>query len=90
MVLRPGAGGKLSHLVLARTEQDDDGTWKTDGEQTMKLRCDYVVSAFGSGLYSEDIKKALEPMRLNKWGAPEVNSNDMSTRCPQNSNHLVG
>ncbi len=46
-------------------------------------RCDYIISAFGSGLYSDDIRKALEPMRLNKWGTPDVDTNDMSTRCAQ-------
>ncbi len=43
-------------------------------------RCDYIISAFGSGLYSEDIKSALEPVKLNRWGTPEVDNTDMSTR----------
>ncbi len=28
----------IKKQIIFRTEQDDDGTWRTDTEQTMKLR----------------------------------------------------
>ena len=54
VVQRPD--GRISHLVLARNEQDDEGNWFEDEEQTMKKKCDFIISAFGSGLYSQDLK----------------------------------
>ncbi|XP_059095329.1 dihydropyrimidine dehydrogenase [NADP(+)]-like [Tigriopus californicus] len=74
--------GRVSHLVLARTEQNDDGTWFTDEEQTMKKKCDFIISAFGSGLYSEDLKSAMSPVKLNRWGTPEVDTLKMTTSEP--------
>ena len=52
--------------------QDEAGNWDVDEDQTMKMKCDYVISAFGSGLYSDDLKSAMAPIRLNRWGTPEV------------------
>ena len=42
--------------VLARSEQNDDGTWFEDPEQTLKKKCDFIISAFGSTLASDEIK----------------------------------
>jgi dihydropyrimidine dehydrogenase (NADP+) len=45
----------------------------------LKLKCDYVISAFGSGLKDGGVKKAMEPIKFNKWGLPEVDPITMST-----------
>ena len=52
--------------------QDESGNWEVDEEQTMKMKCDFVISAFGSGLYSQDLKSAMAPLKLTRWGTPEV------------------
>ena len=52
--------------------QDESGNWEVDEEQTMKMKCDFVISAFGSGLYSQDLKSAIAPLKLTRWGTPEV------------------
>jgi NADPH-dependent glutamate synthase beta subunit-like oxidoreductase len=86
VTLRP-SDGRITHLVLARTEQrdDDSGSWFVDEEQTMKKKCDFVISAFGSALYSKDVLDALQPLKLTKWGAPEVdnlkNDHQVSNYC---------
>lgn len=44
---------KDNHIVameFCRTEQQDDGSWTIDNEQTVKLKADFVISAFGSQL----------------------------------------
>merc|ERR1719273_2464934 len=83
VILNPGTN-KISHLVLARNEQDEDtGNWFIDEDQLMKKKCDFVISAFGSGLYSEDIKAALEGVKLNKWGNVDIDPMTMtSTSLP--------
>ncbi len=35
--------------------KDDDGKWIEDPEQPTKLKCDFVISAFGSGLYDNKV-----------------------------------
>lgn len=38
----------------------------------MKKKCDFIISAFGSGLFDKDIKDSMSPVKMNKWGTPEV------------------
>ena len=71
-VLVNPATNRISHLVLARNEQDDQGDWFVDEDQLMKKKCDFVISAFGSALYSQDVKAALDGVAINKWGQIEI------------------
>uniref|UniRef100_A0A0K2T590 Dihydropyrimidine dehydrogenase [NADP(+)] n=1 Tax=Lepeophtheirus salmonis TaxID=72036 RepID=A0A0K2T590_LEPSM len=66
--------GRITHLVLARNELDDEGNWYVDKDQSLKKKCNFVISAFGSGLYNSDIKAALEPLKFNRWGGLEVDN----------------
>lgn len=45
---------RVCGMEFARTHQLDDGTWEEDDEQVVKLKCNYIISAFGSGLSDED------------------------------------
>ena len=42
----------------------DDGTWIEDEDQIVRLKANYVISAFGSGLRDTDIHKAMEPVKV--------------------------
>lgn len=75
-------GGRIVAVQFARTEQLDDGTWTEDAEQTTRVKASFVISAFGSGLYDEDVRAALAPLRLNKAGTPEVDASTMATSEP--------
>ncbi|XP_051990103.1 dihydropyrimidine dehydrogenase [NADP(+)] isoform X2 [Xyrauchen texanus] len=74
--------GHVIGLRFCRTEQQDDGTWIVDEEQIVHLKADFIISAFGSMLNDPAVKKAMEPMKLNGWGTPEVNSETMQTSEP--------
>ncbi|MDK2413735.1 hypothetical protein QHH03_32075, partial [Aphanizomenon sp. 202] len=41
-----------------------------------------IISAFGSGLTDDDIKSALAPVKLNRWGQPDVDNLTMSSSEP--------
>jgi len=43
-------------MEFCRTEQLDNGSWTVDDEQTVKLKADFVISAFGSQLGESDGK----------------------------------
>jgi len=74
--------GRVSGMKFFRTEQDDNGQWGEDPEQMSKLKCDFIISAFGSGLYSKEIKDAMAPLEFNRWGTPEVDTIKMTTSEP--------
>lgn len=44
-------GDKIVGMEFYRTEQQEDGKWVEDQEQVVKLRANWVISAFGSGLH---------------------------------------
>ncbi len=48
------SGGKVRGLEFFRNEQDDDGQWREDIEQVIKLKANYIISAFGSTLSDPD------------------------------------
>ena len=49
-VITDKESGKITHIVLARNEYDDiTKSWVVDEDQTMKKKCDFIISAFGSG-----------------------------------------
>ena len=46
--------GHIVAMEFCRTEQLDDGSWTIDDEQMVKLKADFVISAFGSELGQSD------------------------------------
>lgn len=42
--------GRISAIELLRTEQDESGKWVEDEDQLIRLKCNFVISAFGSEL----------------------------------------
>uniref|UniRef100_S4NXU2 dihydropyrimidine dehydrogenase (NADP(+)) n=4 Tax=Pararge aegeria TaxID=116150 RepID=S4NXU2_9NEOP len=71
--------GKIAALKMCRTEQLEDGEWIEDSDQTMQLKANFIISAFGSGLYESDVKEAMAGVKLNRWGLPEVDSTSMQS-----------
>lgn len=47
-------GDRIAGLKFLRTEQLEDGSWIEDEEQEIRLKADWVISAFGSGLENAD------------------------------------
>ncbi|XP_019632535.1 PREDICTED: dihydropyrimidine dehydrogenase [NADP(+)]-like [Branchiostoma belcheri] len=74
--------GRIAGMEFCRTEQDDEGNWTVDEEQVVKLKADYIISAFGSTLSEPEVVSALSPVKLNQWGLPEVDPETMQTSAP--------
>ena len=47
-------GDRVSAMEFVRSEQDDDGNWIEDEDQLVRLKANYIISAFGSGLSDAD------------------------------------
>lgn len=67
--------GRITSVRFNRTEQDlDTGKWIEDKEQVVTLKTNYIISAFGSTLSEKKVIDALHPVKLDKWGLPDVDS----------------
>lgn len=42
--------GRITHVEFCRTEEVEPGRWVEDVDQTTRLKANFVISAFGSGL----------------------------------------
>jgi NADPH-dependent glutamate synthase beta subunit-like oxidoreductase len=42
---------RIVAIEFYRTEQDENDRWVEDAEQVTRLKADFIISAFGSGLY---------------------------------------
>jgi dihydropyrimidine dehydrogenase (NADP+) len=69
--------GRIVSMEFLRTEVDDKGNWSEDSDQIVKLRADFVISAFGSGLFDQKVISALSPLKLNEWGLPVLDNKTM-------------
>lgn len=74
--------GRVAGLQFCRTEQTEEGEWVEDEDQVVKLKADYIISAFGSMLSDPQVIEALAPVKLTRWGTPEVNTDNMQTSEP--------
>ena len=46
--------GKIAAIEFYRTEQNENGDWIEDEDQVVRLKADFLISAFGSGLYDPE------------------------------------
>ncbi|XP_055886857.1 dihydropyrimidine dehydrogenase [NADP(+)]-like [Biomphalaria glabrata] len=74
--------GHIASMEFLRTEQNENGDWIEDEDQVIKLKVDFVISAFGSGITDSRLKEAMNPVKINKWGLPDVNPETMTTSEP--------
>ncbi|XP_038127449.1 dihydropyrimidine dehydrogenase [NADP(+)] [Cyprinodon tularosa] len=74
--------GRIAGLQFCRTEQTEDGDWLEDEDQIIRLKSDYIISAFGSMLNDPQVIKAMAPVKLTRWDTPEVNTETMQTSEP--------
>uniref|UniRef100_A0A3Q2VX81 Dihydropyrimidine dehydrogenase [NADP(+)] n=1 Tax=Haplochromis burtoni TaxID=8153 RepID=A0A3Q2VX81_HAPBU len=74
--------GHVAGLQFCRTEQTEEGDWVEDEEQIVRLKADYIISAFGSMLNEPKVTEAMTPVKLSRWGTPEVNTGTMQTSEP--------
>ncbi|TSK34839.1 Dihydropyrimidine dehydrogenase [NADP(+)] [Bagarius yarrelli] len=74
--------GLVHAIEFCRTEQTESGEWVEDQEQIIRLKADFIISAFGSVLNDSKVKEAMAPIRLNRWGLPELNLESMQCSEP--------
>ncbi|MGH0140474.1 UNVERIFIED_CONTAM: hypothetical protein FKN15_071989 [Acipenser sinensis] len=74
--------GRIASMEFCRTEQDEAGDWIEDEDQIVRLKADFIISAFGSVLSDPVVKEAMTPIKFNRWGLPELDPETMQTSEP--------
>eukprot|EP00658_Telonema_sp_P-2_P035967 TRINITY_DN26089_c0_g1_i7.p1 TRINITY_DN26089_c0_g1~~TRINITY_DN26089_c0_g1_i7.p1 ORF type:complete len:611 (+),score=210.35 TRINITY_DN26089_c0_g1_i7:187-2019(+) len=64
-----------------KMDRDDDGNYFKDDEQTIRVKCDYVISAFGSQT-GADLQAAMAPMTFNRGTAKVSRATMQSPDAP--------
>ncbi|XP_022247130.1 dihydropyrimidine dehydrogenase [NADP(+)]-like isoform X2 [Limulus polyphemus] len=72
-------GHHISAVEFIRTSQEEDGSWKMDEDQLVKLKADFIISAFGSSLRDSKVLEAIKPLKLTNLGLPEVDKSIMQS-----------
>lgn len=73
-------GKRITGVELYRMDMDDDGNMIQDEDEFTRLKCDFVISAFGSELQNEGLRNAMQPLAFNKWGKADVNPETMAAK----------
>lgn len=72
--------GHISYMTFDRFEEQDDGSYILDTEQTFKLRADFIISAFGSTTQPH-VVEACAPLKI-EGGVAKVDDVTGSTEVP--------
>lgn len=73
--------GRIVALELYKTDKDDQGRTIIDEDQFVRIKCDFVISAFGSTVDSQPLVDASAPVKFNSWGQVDVDEH-MRTNVP--------
>ncbi|KAL9885172.1 dihydropyrimidine dehydrogenase su(r) [Glossina fuscipes fuscipes] len=74
--------GKIVGMQFCRTEQNENDLWVEDEEQITVLKTNFVISAFGSGVWDKDVIAAMAPVPLTKSNLPRFNPKTLETLVP--------
>jgi len=70
--------GHIVAVELYKTDLDDDGNAYIDDNQFIRMRCDFIITAFGSTV-DDELKKASKPLEFERWGTAKVNDNTLQS-----------
>lgn len=62
--------GKIVGIEFYKTEKGDDGQYAIDDDQTIRIKCDYIISAFGSQI--GPVAEACAPLTFTPSGTADV------------------
>jgi dihydropyrimidine dehydrogenase (NADP+) len=80
--------GHIVAMEFFKTEKDENGNYFTDPDEVIRLKCDFVISAFGSELSDKKLLEAIKPFTFTKYGFINVNLDTM--QHPEDSSLFCG
>eukprot|EP01133_Synstelium_polycarpum_P008440 gene8440-9927_t len=73
--------GKVVAIEFYKTEKGEDGQYAVDEDQFFRVKCDYIISAFGSQI--GDVADACKPLTFNKWGLADIDPLTMASKTEE-------
>jgi len=64
--------GHIVGMELYKMDTNDKGESIMDEDQFIRMKCDFVISAFGSQV-PDSLRPHVTPLTINKWGCANVN-----------------
>ncbi|XP_068140700.1 dihydropyrimidine dehydrogenase [NADP(+)]-like [Drosophila tropicalis] len=74
---------KIAGMEFHRTTQTVEGNIEMVEDEKMSLQVDYVISAFGSTLANNQLKKALYPVEIDEQSRVKVDPKTLATNVPR-------
>ncbi|EDW77983.2 uncharacterized protein Dwil_GK24771 [Drosophila willistoni] len=75
--------GKIEGMEFHRTIQTEEGNIEIVEDEKMSLQVDYVISAFGSTVANNQLKKALYPVEIDERSRVKVDPKTLATNVPR-------
>eukprot|EP01114_Cavostelium_apophysatum_P020682 TRINITY_DN699_c0_g1_i7.p1 TRINITY_DN699_c0_g1~~TRINITY_DN699_c0_g1_i7.p1 ORF type:complete len:1025 (+),score=308.73 TRINITY_DN699_c0_g1_i7:174-3248(+) len=72
--------GRIVALEMYKTDYDESGNTVIDEDQFVRIKCDFVISAFGSGLQSKNLIEALSPLKIKSNGFADIDLEEMHVK----------
>ncbi len=72
--------GRITALELFKMEKNAKGDYEIDEDQFLKVKCDFIISAFGSAVENTVLKQAMEPMVITPAGTADVDPLTLRSR----------
>lgn len=73
--------GRITGLEMYKMDRDESGNYFKDEEQTITVKCDFIISAFGSTT-QEQLQAAMAPMKFRNGVAVVDPKTGQSTEAP--------
>ena len=72
--------GRIVALELYKTDKDENDNTTFDEDQFIRLKCDFVISAFGSQAAEPALLNALQPVTITKSGTADIDFDTMQAK----------
>eukprot|EP01104_Vermistella_antarctica_P004115 TRINITY_DN14629_c0_g1_i1.p1 TRINITY_DN14629_c0_g1~~TRINITY_DN14629_c0_g1_i1.p1 ORF type:complete len:1024 (-),score=347.23 TRINITY_DN14629_c0_g1_i1:63-3080(-) len=73
--------GHIAGIELYKMDKNDEtGQYSIDDDQFVRLKCDFVISAFGSQIGA--VRESCSPLSFNEWGEVKLTEDLQSVDAP--------
>ena len=74
--------GKVFLVEFLKMEKNAEGRWVPDEDQSLRIKCQFVISAFGSMVGDEAVINACKPGGFTQWGRLDCKEGGQSNSVP--------
>eukprot|EP01124_Arcella_intermedia_P026121 TRINITY_DN4838_c0_g1_i2.p1 TRINITY_DN4838_c0_g1~~TRINITY_DN4838_c0_g1_i2.p1 ORF type:complete len:1048 (+),score=285.62 TRINITY_DN4838_c0_g1_i2:33-3176(+) len=71
--------GKIVAIEFYKTELGEDGEYHADKDSLIRVKCDYIISAFGCQISDSELIQSMNPLTLSKSGNGDVDLESMGS-----------